>query len=225
MKLAKPHLDVAVMTDRIEPMLAFWQGQVGLVFEEELPTGRGNVQHRHALNGSVFKLNHSPALPDAPATGIRELWIARDDLDAPRALSDPDGSSVRLVPRGEGGIEGVAVRIAGRDLEALRHFYGDVLELEEVGPTTFRCGDSLLFLEEDPEAPLDAGLAGRGYRYLTIQVFGCEAEHRRILQAGAREGMPPHRGGNVAIFSMVLDPAGNWIEISQRASLTGPLDG
>ena len=62
MKLAKPHLDVAVMTERIEPMLAFWQGEVGLVFEEELATGRGNVQHRHALNGGVFKHQVAPLL-------------------------------------------------------------------------------------------------------------------------------------------------------------------
>ncbi len=43
MKLAKPHFDVGVMTDRLEEMLAFWQGPVGLSFEEILPTGAGTI--------------------------------------------------------------------------------------------------------------------------------------------------------------------------------------
>jgi lactoylglutathione lyase len=130
---------------------------------------------------------------------------------------------VQIVPRGHRGIQGVGVRIVGRDQAALAHFYGAVLQLEDAGNHTFRCGDSLLFLEEDPAAPQDPGIYGRGYRYLTIQIFDCEAEHARILRAGAREGMPPRHTGDVAIFSMVMDPSGNWIEISQRASLTGPL--
>ena len=37
MKLAKPHLDVALMTDRAEPMLRFWQDEVGLAYEEPRP--------------------------------------------------------------------------------------------------------------------------------------------------------------------------------------------
>ena len=223
MKLAKPHLDVAIMTDQAEPMLRFWQDEVGLAYEEALPTGGGNMQHRHGMNGSVFKLNHSrDGLPDAPQTGFKELLVARDDVPEPRSLVDPDGNLVRLVPRGYRGIEGVGVRITGRDPAALAHFYGTVLQLEASGDDSFRCGDSLLFLEEDPAAPQDPGIYGRGYRYLTIQIFDCEAEHARIREAGAREGMPPRRMGDVAIFSMVMDPSGNWIEISQRASLTGP---
>ncbi len=224
MKLAKPHLDVAIMTDRAAPMLRFWQDEVGLAYEEALPTGGGNMQHRHSMNGSVFKLNHGrDGLPDAPRTGISELLVARDDVSEPRSLVDPDGSPVTLVPRGHRGVEGIGVRITGRDRAALAHFYGTVLQLEGAGDATFRSGDSLLFLAEDPAAPQDPGIYGRGYRYLTIQIFDCEAEHARILEAGAREGMPPRRMGDVAIFSMVLDPSGNWIEISQRASLTGPL--
>jgi hypothetical protein len=46
-KLAKPHIDVAVRTERLAEMLAFWQGPAALTFEELLPTGRGNHQHRH----------------------------------------------------------------------------------------------------------------------------------------------------------------------------------
>jgi lactoylglutathione lyase len=40
---------------------------------------------------------------------------------------------------------------------------------------------------------------------------------------GGTEGRPPLTLGATARISFVRDPDGNWIEISQRASLTGPL--
>ena len=36
--------------------------------------------------------------------------------------------------------------------------------------------------------------------------------------------MAPVRLGDVAYISFVRDPDGNWIEISQRKSITGSLD-
>jgi len=62
-----------------------------------------------------------------------------------------------------------------------------------------------------------------GFRYITIQVRDCDAEHRRMLAAGAAEGAPPFTLGTVARISFIRDPDGNWVEISQRASLTGAL--
>lgn len=118
------------MVPQLEPMLAFWQREAGLAFEQLLPTGGSNQQHRHAMNGSVLKLNASRnPQPDTPPAGDRELWIARA---GERELRDPDENRVRLVAPGERG---------------------------------------------------------------------------------------------VARFSMVRDPDGNWIELSQRGSLTGPLPG
>ena len=49
-------------------------------------------------------------------------------------------------------------------------------------------------------------------------------EHRAILASGGFEGMAPVRLGDVAYISFVRDPDGNWIEISQRKSITGSLD-
>ncbi len=37
------------------------------------------------------------------------------------------------------------------------------------------------------------------------------------------EGAPPVTLGEVARISFIRDPDGNWIEISQRASLTGAI--
>ena len=84
MRLAKQHLDIGIFTNRLEPQLRFWQDVVGLPFEELLPTGPGNRQHRHGLNGSVFKLNASrEPVPPAPLAGYRELLIARPGLARP----------------------------------------------------------------------------------------------------------------------------------------------
>jgi lactoylglutathione lyase len=226
MKLAKPRIDVGVMTNDLEPMLRFWQDQVGLPFEELLPTGRGRRQHRHGLCGSVFKLNHSrDPVPETPPAGYRELWIARDGLEAPRELDDPDGNRVTLLPPGERGVVGIGVRLAVRNEAAFHAFYGEVLQLERTGERAYSCGDSLLLFDADATAGGDASIEGRGYRYVTIQVVDVDAEHRGILERGGTEGAPPRTLGDVARISFVRDPDGNWIEISQRASLVGPLPG
>ena len=212
------------MARRIDEMLAFWQGPVGLPFEELLPTGRGNHQHRHAMNGSVLKLNASREAPrETPPTGYRELWIAREDLDRPESLVDPDGNRVTLVPRGHDGVEGIGILLGVRDVEAHARFYRDALQLESDGPAVWRCGDTRLFLEPDAEAPSDASITGAGYRYITLQVFDCDGATAHALENGAALGAPARTLGDVARFSMVRDPDGNWIEISQRRSLTGAL--
>lgn len=222
MKLAKNHIDVGCVTDELEPMLAFWQGDVGLPFEEVLPLGRGRRQHRHGMNGSVFKLNHwRDDVPEVQPSGYRELVIARASVLQRRELEDPDGNRVVLVPPGTGGVTGIAVRLGVRDEVAFHRFYGDVLQLEAAGENAYRCGDSLLLFAADPAAPSDAAMDGPGFRYITIQVWDVDAEHRGILERGGREGMAPLTLGAVARISFVRDPDGNWIEISQRGSLTG----
>jgi lactoylglutathione lyase len=225
MKFAKPCIDVALMTDQLDASKAFWQDEVGLAFEETLNPRRGMAQHRFGVNGSVLKLNHVETLPASPPSGIRELWIARDGLDRVRSLAGPGGERVRLVPVGERGIEGIGVVMHVRDRDAHTAFYRDVLGFEAAPEEgVLRCGHSLVFLQASADAPSDASIAGPGYRYLTVQIFSCDAAHRRAVELGAREGAPPRRAGDVAIYSMVRDPDGNWVELSQRASLTGPLD-
>jgi lactoylglutathione lyase len=226
MKLAKDHIDVGLFTNNAAALLAFWQQNVGLAFEELLPTGGGTRQHRHAMNGSVLKLNDArDPLPATPAAGYRELLIARAGIDAPRPLADPDGNRVTLVPPGTDDIEGIAVRVATPDIAASRDFYGRICEFERIDEDRFRCGDSLLLLEHDPARPGDAAMRGAGFRYITVQVWDCDVEHAGLVARGAMEGRPPVTLGATARFSFVRDPGGNWIEISQRASLTGTLPG
>ncbi len=223
MNLAKPRLDLGLYTNRLEAMLAFWQGQVGLPFDHMLPLGSGARQHRHDLLGSVLKINHTrePAA-DAPRSGYRELLIARDGLSVPKPLTDPDGNRVTLVPPGHLGISRIGIRVAARDLGRLAAFYATALQLPAEGEG-FRCGDSLLLPEADPAATADPVMRAPGYRYLTVQVFKVDEEHAGILARGGTEGAAPRTLGQTARISFVRDPDGNWIEISQRASLTGAL--
>jgi len=226
MKLAKPHLDVGLYTNAREAMLAFWQQEIGLPFEGLLKLGGGFHQLRHTLNCSVLKINHSRSpLPDAPRAGYRELVIAREGVATAQRRTDPDGNAVTIVPPGHDGVDSLAIRMAVRSVDAHRRFYADVLGLPEAGPDSFRCGDTLLTLCEDPDANADVASVGVGLRYLTVQVYDVDAEHAAICAAGGQEGRPPVTLGTTARVSFVRDPDGNWIELSQRASLTGSVEG
>jgi len=224
LRLAKPALDVGLFTRQREAMLAFWQGPVGLPFSELLPLGGGLRQHRHAIGASVLKLNDSrdPLPPAAPA-GLRQLWLARPALPGTTHLQDPDGNAVTLVPPGTDGITQLRVDIVVNDLAAHQHFYGEVLGLTALDAVTFACGASQIRLLAGA-ATRDPIQQATGYRYLTVQVFDVVATHAGILARGGREGRAPIRLGEVAYISFVRDPDGNWIEISQRKSLTGSLD-
>jgi lactoylglutathione lyase len=228
MNLAKPRVDIGLSTNTLEPMLRFWQEEVGLPFDHLLKIRKGHDQHRHDALGTVVKINHhAEPLIEAPPSGYLELLIAREGLSAPKAMTDPDGNKVSLVPPGHLGVTQVAIRMGVRSLAAHRRFYGEGLELAEApypAGTAFRAGETLLLLEERPDVPEDAGMAGKGWRYITFQVFRVDEEHERVLQRGGRQAMAPVTLGTTARISMVRDPDGNWIELSQRASIVGSLD-
>ena len=226
LNLAKQHIDVGLFTNRTEEMLAFWQNDVGLPFEEMLPLAPGQRQHRHAMNGSVLKLNsvRDPMRESAPS-GYRVLRIAREGISAPRELTDPDGNRIVLVPPGFEAVVGIEVQLAVRDAAAHARFYGEALGLERAGEHSYRCGDSLLMFEQDALAEEAGHMTAQGFRYITIQVRDIDAEHAGIVARGGNEGRAPLTLGTTARISFVRDPDGNWIEISQRASLTGPLPG
>ena len=224
MQLAKQRIDIGLATNDLAPMLAFWQGEAGAAFDHVLPIRRGQDQHRHDVAGSVLKINHhADPLPANPPSGYRELLIARDGLTAPREMTDPEGNRVSLVPPGHEGVTQIGVRLAVRDLAAHRRFYAEALGLPEERLGVFRAGESLILLEETPDAPADAQMQGPGWRYITFQVFKVDEEHAAVLAKGGREAMAPLTLGTTARISMVRDPDGNWIELSQRASIVGSL--
>lgn len=228
MNLAKPRVDIGLNTNNLEAMLAFWQGDAGLKFDHVLPIRKGMKQYRHDALGSVVKINaHSEPLPFTPPSGYVELLIAREGLSTPKALNDPDGNSVTLMPPGTIGITQVAIRLKVRNLAAHRRFYSEGLGLADepsASGAAFRAGETLLLLDQSPDAPSDAAMDGKGWRYITFQVFKVDDEHQSVLQRGGREAMKPTTLGTTARISMVRDPDGNWIELSQRASITGSLE-
>jgi lactoylglutathione lyase len=224
MHLAKPHIDVGLFTNNTEAMLAFYRDRIGLPYEEMLPMGGGLQQHRFAMNGSVLKVNSNrESMDPAPPCGYRELIIAREGVTAAEHLTDPDGNAVTLTAPGFDGLAGIAMRMSVRDLAAHERFFAEAMQMERIAERTYRCGDSLLILEQDAAATPAGRMTGPGFRYLTIQVWDVDAEHAGIIERGGAQGRPPITLGTTARVSFVRDPDGNWIEISQRASLTGPL--
>ena len=227
MQLAKSVIDVGLSTNNLEPMLQFWQQDAGIRFDHVLPVRRGQKQYRHDEQGSIIKLNHhAESLPEAAPSGYRELIIARAGLQKPRRMVDPDGNRVQLVPQGYDGVTQLAVAMGVRSLGEHRKFYGDILGFAEQswsGGPAFCLGDSLLLLEEDRAATADPVRQARGWRYITLQVADIDAVHGELRSKGVREGLAPITLGDVARISMILDPDGNWIELSRRASIVGSL--
>ena len=227
MQLAKNVIDIGLSTNDLEPMLRFWQQDVGLRFDHVQPIRRGQKQYRHDALDSVIKLNHhAEPLPEAAPSGYRELIIAREGLQKPRRMVDPDGNRVQLVPPGYDSITQIAVAMGVRSLSEHRRFYGDILGFPEqswsAGPA-FRLGDSLIFLEEDRATTVNPIRQARGWRYITLQITDIETLHDELRSKGVREGLAPITLGDVARISMILDPDGNWIELSRRASIVGSL--
>ncbi|SRR5579885_141297 len=236
MELAKNCIDVGLFTNRLDEMKAFYGDRLRLPYEEMLPLGGGLQQHRYGLLGSVLKINHSrDPLPPRVAGGYLRITISDPRTPMPFELTDPDGNSIELVPSGQRGIRQIEVQIGVTDEREFARFYGEVLGGERLDDRRYRIGETIVSFAHDPEArraersgsataaEVIATMRAVGFRYITIQVRGCDAEHRRFLSMGVWEGAPPVTLGKVARISFIRDPDGNWIEISQRASLTGAL--
>ena len=217
-------IDVGVQTNRRDALLDFWGNTVGLPYEELLKVGGGTHQHRHTLRGSVFKINHvRDTLPDDSPTGYAGLLIADAKLTEEKTLTDPDGNSVTMVPRRFKGITHIGINMVVSSVEKLQHFYCEILQIEQVNETCFKWGSTLIFLTENTEHQSCEGMTGVGFRYLTVQVRNVDDEHSGVLARGGSEGRDPITLGSTARISFILDPDGNRIEISQRASRTGNL--
>jgi lactoylglutathione lyase len=225
MKLAKQHLDVGLFSTRRDDQLAFWQQTVGLPYDHMGKVGGGVQQHRHHMNGSILKMNHSrDPLPDVPPSGIVGLEIARAGLDLSQNLADPDGNKVSLVPKGTNGVVGIAILLKVNDPAAHDRFWTHAMQFERAGEGRYRCGDSLVVVAARGKVEhRGTQWRGPGYRYMTVQIFDCLAEYEGILARGGTSGGEPRLLGETVRYAFVCDPDGNHIEISQRASLTGSL--
>lgn len=224
MKLSKPALDVGFYTNQLDSQLSFWQ-LLDVPFVEMLPVGNGVRQHRHAVGHSVVKVNHArTALPAAVPSGLRSLalWLPSTSMRNVGDHRDPDGNTV-LINATDSGAR-LSLNLVVSNLAMHQQFYGGVLGLpasqDGVG---YMVGESQICLAEG-ETFDDPPQKALGLRYMTFQVFDVRAEHEAVLAQGGAEGMAPVKLGEVAHISFIRDPDGNWIELSQRKSITGSLD-
>ncbi|MGE0484052.1 MAG: VOC family protein [Gammaproteobacteria bacterium] len=222
MRLAKPHLDIGLFTNDIATQRRFWGETCGLRLDHELPLGiEGIVQSRYDAHDSVIKVNDCPnPLPALPRSGYVGLTIARAGQPA-WAGTHPGGDAVRLVPPGTDGVVGIGVTVSTPDPARMMTFYVEALEFEPVSEDVARCGDSLLFVERGPGATPTERFIGPDFRYLTFQIYDCDAACAQVAARGGRIAAAPVTLGEVARYAFVVDPDGNWIEISERFSLTG----
>lgn len=228
--LAKDALDIGLFTETLDPMLAFWQQDVGLAFDHMLPLGGGVRQHRHDFHGGVFKLNHSRhPLPKMAGGGHLRAIIAKVGQTDIRNLVDPDGNQVTLVPPGTHGITHWAIEIAANSEDEFLAFYHTALGLPRADSDQLavHVGRSQIIARIDPMLAVQTDsetMARKGYRYTTLQVNKVDPVHAGVLAAGGTEGAPPKTLGETARISFVRDARGNWMELSQRASITGSLE-
>jgi len=219
-QLVKPALDVGLYTNQADALRGFYEGELGIAYNHLLKAGRGVHQHRLDLdtNGAVLKVNDArDPLPDAPS-GYVGLAIVGD---RPRALHDPDALPVEVVESLPGGAQ-VRITVGTADVPAHERWFDHGLGASQIGESQFLLGSTLIELDANDQPYTDTMFA-RGFRYLTVQVADVVAEHRRLVEMGFESATEPVRLGDVAAISFVRDPGGNWLEVSQRASLTGEL--
>ena len=224
LEIVKPAVDVGIQTNDLAAHQAFWGDEIGLRFDHVLAVRAGMDQHRYDLHGGVLKVNDrtDPLPADAP-TGYTAIAVVDPvrAADGIQGRQGPDGIRVALTPPTQDGTK-VNVMVEASDvprtLEVLHATFGG-----DRGEGTLRIGETKLSVKLRRDRAATPSLDGLGIRYLTVQVRDVHAAHDHALASGMTEGMAPLRLGDVAHISFVRLPDGDWIELSQRASLTGPL--
>jgi len=224
MDVVKPAIDVGLFTEDLGAHLRFWRGQLGLDAEPPLKLGGGIHQHRFLAGRSVIKVNHSRHRLECAGIGIRGLTLVREGQVQPWVHLDPEGQPVAVVPSESWEGIDLVIHLEVGDLAAHHRFWGDVMRLEARGVHQFTCGRTLIDLAESERPHQAVSWKAAGWSYLTLQVRDCPHAHLEALRRGAREGEPPRRMGDAAVISFIRDPDGNFIELSQKAALVGPLD-
>lgn len=221
MKLAKDRLDVGLLTD--DPaMVEFLAGDVGLGEPDVLRITPQVTQHRFDAAGSVVKVNVVEVLDTDRRSGFRRIAIARDSAVGAASLVGPDEVEVVVAPIGHGGVEQLGVYLAVPDRARAEAYFRDALGWW-VEDGIVRLGASVVHLDERGDVHAAIEMPVRGWTYLTVQIHDCDAETEAACSGGATLVQAPVTFGDVARFSIVADPFGNQLELSQRASLTGPL--
>lgn len=218
---AKSALDVGFYTNDLEAARSFWADSIGLGYEELLKVGGGVHQHRYTLHGGVLKQNVARDTLEPGTSGFLRLRIAAD-IDEVASFVHPDGVPVELVPMGHDGISAVEITLAARSVD---HTASILIEAFDARPEGGRIhiGETLIAFDHQPGRAPAGPSRSLGCTYITTQVFDVQKQHERFIRKGFTEGMAPMRLGDTAAISFVRLPDGDWLELSQRANLTGDL--
>lgn len=189
------------------------------------------------------------------AIGMRLLALIVDDLDAIVARLDAAGRKHSSVPTGDAPYrvaftkdpEGNVIELVGlkrpggpelktrlqigltvADVERSRHFYGQVLGLEEepvmkLGAMGTRYGfvwgkTTVKFWAAPSQVPVQTGAphAHAGLRLFTVMVEDLDEAHRELVAKDVPVRVEPYELPGIARIMFVADPDDNWIELAQR---------
>ena len=211
---AKPAFDVGFAANDLEGFRNLLGARAGLAYDHLAKLGGGFHQHRWRAGDSIIKVNHTRTpLPETPPGSYRALTLKAEQ---PASLKTPDGTAILLSPSVAADL---TLHLESSDLDRLTRFYGERLGLESDGPAAFRLGGSRLVATQGAAAA-HADWRARGLRYMTLQIFDCDRLTSELAAEGVEVGQAPKTVGEVR-YSFIRDPDGSWIELSERASLTG----
>lgn len=104
-KMAKPALDVGLVTADAQPLLDFYSGVVGLQILDPLELPNIGTIHKLACGESILRIMVPVEAPQSDESasfsstaGIRYLTLEVDDLDAAAAAVEELGGSITLPP-------------------------------------------------------------------------------------------------------------------------------
>jgi predicted enzyme related to lactoylglutathione lyase len=215
-RLAKQALDIGLVTVDVG-MIAFFRDDVGLGEPEVLSSGEGTTQNRFLAGESVLKVNISTVGAPRGTCGYRSVRVndRRFAGVGDRDLIGPDG--VRVLTGWDSSRAPLEVRLQVQDPDRLLEFYqstfGWTITGDVCAAATTRIVVEAAEVSPDPN-PV-------GWSYLTVQIFDCTAATAKALAHGGTSLMPERELGGIAKYSIIADPCGNRIELSERFNLTG----
>jgi hypothetical protein len=219
--LSKPFIDVGLFTNAGDAMRSFYSDEIGLPFIDNLQMEPGYLLSRYNANGSALKINEvDTPLPARATHYVRMLW-PEPGLSAPRQLHDPDGNELELVPRGHLDIDQLGIVYRVPSLSVAADFAERALGAERLGEGRYRFGRTVLLFEVAPTPNRAGPLEALGFTYTTLHVMDVVSAHAHLIANGCAEAIPPTPYHGITTYSFARDAVGNWIEISQRADLTG----
>lgn len=224
-ELSKPCIDVGYFTNNGAALNAFYSNEIALPSGAKLALEQGYDLYRFDVGGSALKVNDLAAPIPRAIVNYARVAIPSRNVETRRELRDPDGNPVDLVPIGHDGITQLGISWVLPSEAVIRDFAEKTLGAEHIGGLNYRFGNTTILFEEDPQARRANALEAQGLSYVTLHVADLPTAHRHLIGNGCTQAIPPTPFRDITAYSFVRDPLGGWIEVSQRADLTGkPVD-